>query len=196
MPLRLRSAGGGSVQLNPPVATSTDVVMELPAYDGAKVLTDKTPGTVLQVVQVIPSQLALTVPASGAANVNAAEMTTANTVLAFSGSITPKSTTSKILIQLKLCADASGVNVEEYVSVFRGSSLLAANLWYRRVNGHEPQTHVVNYLDSPSTSSTIQYDIRLGSGTGHTMYLNRNSSGTTSNAWNNSCSLILTEIAG
>lgn len=50
MPLRLRSAGGGSVQLNSPVALATDVSMEVPAYDGAKVLTDKTPGVVLQVV--------------------------------------------------------------------------------------------------------------------------------------------------
>lgn len=51
MPLRLRSAGGGSVLLKPPVAQAADVSMEVPAYDGAKLLTNKTPGVVLQVVK-------------------------------------------------------------------------------------------------------------------------------------------------
>lgn len=154
------------------------------------------PGHVLQVVQVLPSQLTLSVPASGASNVNAADMTLANTIFAFSGTIVPKNANSKILIQLKLCLDATGVNVEEYVSLFKGSSIVSSNLWYRRVNGHEPQTHVINYLDSPATTNSVQYDVRIGSGTGHTVYVNRNSSGTAANTWNNSSSLILMEIGG
>ena len=154
------------------------------------------PGHVLQVVQVLPSQLTLSVPASGASNVNAADMTLANTIFAFSGTIIPKNANSKILIQLKLCLDAGSVNVEEYVSIFKGSALLSSNLWYRRVAGHEPQTHVINYLDSPATTNSIQYDVRIGSGTGHTVYMNRNSSGTAANTWNNSSSLILMEIGG
>lgn len=48
MPLRLRSAGGGGVTLKPPVALSTEAAIEVPAYDGAKMLTDKTPGMVLR----------------------------------------------------------------------------------------------------------------------------------------------------
>ncbi|WP_396189614.1 hypothetical protein, partial [Flavobacterium sp.] len=50
MGVRLRSAAGGSVQLDAPAGVTGDVLLEVPALNGAKVLTDKSPGTVLQVV--------------------------------------------------------------------------------------------------------------------------------------------------
>lgn len=63
MPLRLRSAGGGSVLLKPPVALTADVSMEVPGYEGAKLLTDKTPGAVIQ-VQSVTDGTAFTISAA------------------------------------------------------------------------------------------------------------------------------------
>ena len=63
MPLRLRSAGGGSVLLKPPVALAADVSMEVPGYEGAKLLTDKTPGAVIQ-VQSVTDGTAFTISAA------------------------------------------------------------------------------------------------------------------------------------
>lgn len=94
MPLRLRSAGGGSVLLSSPAAQSTDVAMEVPAYDGAKLLTDKTPGTVIQ------TQYSKIANAPGSSS---AWFTTTSTTAANSGlsvSITPKYASSKLLVQI------------------------------------------------------------------------------------------------
>jgi len=168
MPLRLRSAGGGSVQLNPPVATSTDVVMEVPAYDGAKVLTNKSPGTVLQVVQAFKSD-----PWSTTA-------TTFVDVTGLSVTITPTSSTSKFYVATYLgrvsvsgsswystawrltrngtaigVGDAggvkyqSGINITHYDSNYDGNGSMF-------------------YLDSPNTLSPITYTVQTaghGSGT-------------------------------
>jgi hypothetical protein len=123
-------------------------------------------------------------------------MTTANSVLVFSGSITPSSTSNKVLINFKTAADANTINSEEVFAVFRGSTLLAAHNWYRRVQGDEPQTHHILYLDSPSSTSSVQYDIRVATNASCTVNVNRDNSNTTSNFWANNTQLILMEVSG
>lgn len=86
MPLRLRSAGGGGVTLKPPVALSTEAAIEVPAYDGAKMLTDRTPGTVLQCVTQTDT---LTFTSTASAWVSTG----------LSCTFTPKFANSKIVIQ-------------------------------------------------------------------------------------------------
>ncbi len=150
-------------------------------------------GSVLQVVQIEPSPLTINVASTGS---NTANLTTSNTTLVFSGSITPSSTSNKILIMFKSSVDAIGLNSEEYISVFRGSTLVSATTWYRRVNGDEPYTHVINYLDSPNTTSNVQYDIRAAhNASGVTLAFNRSVNAASTNAFNKNTTLILMEIS-
>jgi hypothetical protein len=87
MPLRLRSAGGGGVTLKSPIALAVEAALEVPAYDGAKLLTTKTPGTVLQLVSATTSS---TLATSSASDVSTG----------FSVTITPNSASNKIFIQM------------------------------------------------------------------------------------------------
>ena len=151
-------------------------------------------GSILQVVQVVPSATSVATSGTGS---NAFNMTTANSVLVFSGSITPSSTSNKVLINFKTAADATfSSGSEEVFAVFRGSTLLAAHNWYRRVQGDEPQTYHILYLDSPSSTSSVQYDIRVATNVGYTVNVNRDNNNTTSNFWANNTQLILMEISG
>lgn len=165
MPLRLRSAGGGSVQLNPPVATSTDVVMEVPAYDGAKLITSKSPGTVLQVVSV--------------SNQTTYSTTSSSYVATFSASITPTSSTSKILVLVN-CAIYTGSSAGMGFALTRSGS----GIWFPCVaDGSGPYGALyatnggrflssMSYLDSPATTSSTSYGIALAARSGQNVVLN------------------------
>lgn len=151
-------------------------------------------GSVLQVVQVIPDPLQIAVTSSGASLTFTP--TTANATLAFSGTITLLSNTSKVLAMVKVNPDSNTNPYEEVCCLFRGTTLLATNNWYRRVNSSEPLMHVINYLDSPATSGAVQYDIRFAAGGGSpTISINRSTSATGGN-WQTDSTLVLMEIAG
>ena len=159
---------------------------------GGRTILNST-GSILQVVQVVPSATAVSTSGTGS---NAFTVTTSNSFLVFSGTITPSSSTNKILCQFKTSADANSTTSEEVFCLFRGSTFLAGNSWYRRVSGSEPQTHHILYLDSPATTSAVQYDIRVATNTSYTVYVNRNSGNDVSNFWNNNTQLVLMEVAG
>ena len=171
MPLRLRSAGGGSVQLNPPVATSTDVVMEVPAYDGAKVLTNKTPGTVLQVVQAI-KQDTQTINSTSFVDVDGLSVT-----------ITPSSASSKILV---LCNVSLGAQNEGGLRVVRNGSLFLGSLNGTAPSGnfatsvddgpaYSTSSAVSMLLDSPASTSPVTYKVQAATlyGTGRLCFINQ-----------------------
>ena len=150
-------------------------------------------GSVIQVVQYIPPASAIS---PGTAGSNSATLTTSNTNLAFSATITPQFSTSRILLMFHSSTDNTySSGEEEYEAIFRGNTCLATSLWYRRVSGDEPQTHVINYLDSPGTTSSVQYDLRVATSNGSgTMYFNRDAGGNTNNSWALSTTWILQEI--
>ena len=151
-------------------------------------------GSILQVVQVVPSPTAVSTSGTGS---NAFNMTTANSTLLFSGTITPSSSSNKILINFKTASDANGTGSEEVFAAFRGSTLLAAHNWYRRVQSDEPQTHHILYLDSPATTSSVQYDIRVATTISCLVTINRHQyDNNPYNFWNNNTSLILMEVSG
>lgn len=151
-------------------------------------------GGVLQVVQVVPTPVALSVANCGGDYTTAP--TTSNTVLAFSGQITLSSATSKVLVMTKVNVDSIGTLYEQYCCLFRGANYLASHSWYCRVSGSEPQTHVINYMDSPGTAGVVQYDIRfMAYGASPTLHINRFAYYQGGSMATNS-TLILTEIAG
>jgi hypothetical protein len=190
------ASGTGVFTISSP-ATNTNRTLTLPDEAGTVLTsasTDNFPaGSVIQVVQATPAPTAVAAAVTGS---NYPNLTTANTTLGFSASITPISTSSKILIQFVSSVDGNTSNTEEWVALFRGTTLLQTSSWYRRVSGDEPQKHALIYLDSPSSVSSVQYDFRCASSVAITMFFNRDNANNSSTAWACNTNIILTEIAG
>jgi hypothetical protein len=101
-----------------------------------------------------------------------------------STSITPSSTSSKILIQIMITHDAAWDGVYR---LFRNSTDIGRNSastsrWsgfatipYDADQNSTPTTQMLQYLDSPSTTSSVQYKIGVQSslGSNETFYFNR-----------------------
>ncbi len=106
-------------------------------------------------------------------------------------SITPSSTSNKILIHFSTnCQISGGTNSYGRATVFRGT--LSGTDLGQKVGGLNAGTHNDSmltgvYLDSPSTTSAQKYTLAMSTGSGST-----SSAGTDSRMYN----LILMEIAG
>lgn len=205
MPLRLRSAGGGSVQLNPPVATSTDIVMEVPAHDGAKLITNKSSGTILQVVNFYS-----TTPTSQ----SIPNTTVHQDIADIRVTITPTFITSKFYIHVRWFGEYQD-QTPAWDSVWglkrngtpiglppaNGSSALgihmAATNYYANDGNSTPETTFFDYYDAPNTLAPITYQLSLASSISHTLYTNRTvAATTTSNYERGTSSITVMEIAG
>ncbi|WP_396189702.1 hypothetical protein [Flavobacterium sp.] len=191
MPLRLRSAGGGSVLLKPPVAQAADVSMEVPAYDGAKLLTDMTPGVVLQQYLSYVPQGSL--PTFNDTYSNAP--TLANTSQYTTLLITPKKANSTFIIEFKgnIDADGGAAGSGEFVTLFVGSTLVGLSYQYRRTSGSEPVMHMALGSYTPGNATPFTLSLRVKSSTSYNMFFNRLSTLTTSDK---NCYFKITEIAG
>jgi len=116
-------------------------------------------GSVLQVVQ-----------SSSASDQSTTSTSYSSTGL--SASITPKFSTSKILVMLSACGGKNGSSGGS-VQIWRGGSsicLVGDNLGFDSTSNNTNQPMIVqNYLDSPATTSSTTY----------TIYFRSNSSGQT-----------------
>ena len=186
--LKLKTPGGGSVSFNA-TDTASDVTLTVPASN-ASVLTDSSNipaanltgslpagmgGKVLQVLQAVKTD---------------AFSTTSTSLVDVSGlsvSITPSSTSSKILVHIDLCLTAS--YYIGHAQLVRNSTLLyrADSAGNRPIdtitfsqnpsNDGISQRSSAMYLDSPSTTSATTYKVQAstrkdGQGSG-VFYINR-----------------------
>ena len=162
--------------------------------------TIKQTGAVLQVVQANLTS-ATSIGFSG----QTGTPTTSNTVSIMTCSITPKYSTSKILVMgnirystnnstpaLVIFRDTTPVGIGDASSVRRRSTT---------GTGYHPDTNQIgghgslSYLDSPATTSVVTYDVRMWSD-GGTTYVNRAANDADSTTGVRSISnLILMEIA-
>lgn len=198
MPLRLRSTGGGSVCLVPPDEVTTDVLVKVPAIAGATVLTNKTPGAVLQVVHFdFATQQTFTVPS----DISLSQAT------GLTASITPTSSTSKILVMCS--ANLGHVGTTSVARAFlQRTGPSTANNTLSQGTQTPTFSHVVygvatdimwpntamNWLDSPNSTSPCTYTLRIGgNGSGALVGLNRYNN--YSNQWGSVSHLTLMEIA-
>jgi len=128
-------------------------------------------------------------------------------VSGLSVSITPSSTSSKILILAQVACSVASNGV--FVYLVRGSTLICqadadgsrarASSMTMQAQEHYTDTSVLNFLDSPSTTSQITYGIKLGhsSGSTRTVYVNRPDNNTNSNNYARTTSTItVMEVAG
>lgn len=153
---KLMTASGGGVVLTPAANTASDVTVQVPASN-CTLLTNKTAGTVLQVVQSSYATETSTTSSS---------WTTTN----LTGTITPTSSTSKILAMVSMQIQGQSSTICA-VTLFRGttggtnlSSSTTYGFGYQYNNSVDLGTHVAfNYLDSPSTTSAQTYTVAFKS---------------------------------
>ena len=124
--------------------------------------------------------------------------------------ITPSSTSSKILFSWNLTYGINGDIAHAYVMAMRGSTnlLVAADDGGNRTEathvlnpgGDAGAHHVVNgvFLDSPSTTSATVYKLQLKSSNGTAIYINRSGRDNNAAAYDgrSTSSMCVQEIAG
>ena len=181
--IKLATASGGSCVLSP-TNTASDKTITVPAVDGT-MLTNKTAGTVLQVVN---------------ATYQTQESTTSSswTATSLSASITPSSTNSKILVIFGAFMHSPNSTTAGLATVFRGTTS-GTNLGSSAVgdygfggpyNGGTGGCRAVisaSYLDSPSTTSSQLYTVAFRSESGSSVLFS---------ASNAKSTLTLMEIVG
>jgi hypothetical protein len=186
-------------------ATTADVFSV--ASDG-RLLFNKPPiGSVLQVLQTVKQDTFST------------SSTVYTDVTGLSATITPSSSSSKILVQIFMPATNQGQN-GSYIRMTSNGSTIAGSLStsgsatgtanatqashgfinYGVANMFTTMPLTITYLDSPSSTSPITYQAQTRTGAGGTVYVNYQGVGTTNN--NNAdygyyvSTITLMEIAG
>jgi len=162
MSIVLVGSTSGSVTLQEPAVAGT-TVLTLPAVSGT-VLTDTSPkaGNVLQVVNAVYSGIAVSTSSATPVTTN------------FSASITPSSSSSKILVVANPSWAVNSAGFSDGTSVmhiYRGGSsryqMYCRTYNYNNTSGiYQNNAQALIYLDSPATTSSTTYTlfIELASG--------------------------------
>lgn len=165
--IKLSTPSSGSISLSP-ADTASNLTITVPAVTGT-MLTNKTAGTVLQVVNAT----------------YATETSTTSTSYVDTGltaSITPTSATSKILVFVHQTSmnKQSAANSWLKLKLLRGSTDLkvieAEALYSADTQRHNIGGTGITYLDSPATTSATTYKTQFASGTGDGVALQISSS--------------------
>jgi len=179
----------GTITLDAPAVAGTNT-LTLPATTGTIVTTgNPQSGSVLQVVQTVQST-------------SSAFFTTTSTSLVATGLsviITPKFSTSKVLITANAIAQNNQGQYAIMGSIFRGATNLAtgtapAVLYYGRLGASTASlvnTMSMQYLDSPATTSATTYQVYIAVESGGTAYFGA----TVGGAGSNNLVITATEIA-
>ena len=82
-------------------------------------------------------------------------------VTGLSASITPSSTSNKVLVRAVVCAGTGAANADNKIRILRGSTTITTNDTFVR-NDHisEAESYVIEILDSPSTTSATTYKLQ------------------------------------
>jgi hypothetical protein len=191
MSLVLQSSGGGQITIQEP-ATASNFTQNLSAVDGT-ILTSASQsipsaalpvGSVLQVVSfATPTALTTT--------------STSYVATPLTVSITPKFSTSKILVTASGNLDCVTALTQMVATIYRNSSNLAVagayGMGLAYVDNSRLQAPVtMQVLDSPATTSSTSYTVYVArsSGSGSIIFNNGSGSG------NSAATITLMEIAG
>jgi hypothetical protein len=132
--------------------------------------------------------------------------TTFTDVTGLSVSITPSSSSSTILVMASVVIGAE-TNVNAFVRLLRDSTLIAAGDaagsrargfgQNRALDGFDARAQSVNFLDSPSTASSVTYKIQLAGNVSAPVYVNRNDGDTDSfSNMRGASTITVMEVAG
>lgn len=163
MPVKLVSAGGGGVILQPASSIGSDVVLETPVTP-QRLIGNKTAGTVLQVVQTAYT---------GADSTTSVSPTMANT--GCTATITPSSSSNKILAMLSMATHHTAPSQNAAARIMRGSSAafsgISGDYWSTGGSGITGNINI-QWLDSPATTSPVTYTAQFTVGGGGTLRIN------------------------
>ena len=156
-------------------------------------------GSIIQVVQSTKTDTA-----SSTAGFNWTDM-------GLSASITPKFDTSKILVMVEACIGSS-IGFDMKTRLLRGSTPIhigdtssnrprasvVVTQSYSTTANYAADQAIINYLDSPATTSAVTYKIQCASYSSGVMYLNRTGSDLDTSEYDgrSASSILLMEISG
>ena len=179
MSLKLNGATDGSVELNVPDSVGSDVTgVLLPTTAGTLDRLERA-GNILQVVSTTKTDVYSETFATAGEGAG---------ITGFTVSITPSSTSSKILLTgfMSIGSDDTNNNLQSY-RIYRDTTLIGigdSDGSTSRVTGscnldnggnRVPGVAAINFLDSPSTTSSVTYSVRFfqAYATNVVLYLNR-----------------------
>ena len=161
------ASGTGTLTIAAP-NTNSNYTLTLPTNTGT-IVTNKTAGTVLQVVQTVKTDIFTT------------SSTSFVDVTGFSASITPTSATNKILVIASCYASPSLANYAILGKLVRGSTDIAigdARGSSTRVTFSTSASSAnwssffgVTFLDSPATTSSTTYKVQVAAESGSTLLI-------------------------
>lgn len=155
------------------------------------------PGSVLQVIQAAKTDTFSTTSFCDNPSV----------ITGLSASITPQNPSSKILISGSIVASGQYGYTQAYIRIYKDGSPIGigqavgnrpgvTSRIYNEDNG-VAATMPFEFLDSPNTSSTVTYDIRIGTEGNGTVFVNRTPNDSDNRGGSRGIStMVLTEIAG
>jgi hypothetical protein len=151
--IKLSTPSSGSISLSP-ADTASNLTITVPAVTGTMLTTAST-GTVLQVVQTSWSAY------QGISSSTFADVTASPV------SITPKFSTSKILVLVSVanCGKATNNTYLNLLLVRNSTTIASINGIAMTQTTLEQNVGVtINYLDSPATTSSTTYKLQIASG--------------------------------
>ena len=199
--IKLKHSGGNSVIIAAPDSNpASDRTLKLPSNSDGTILTTTNPkaGNTLQVVQTVKTDTFSQASLAG----------NTNTAIVLSQSITPSSSSNKIKVTVNMtvgCSSDNGI----FAKLFRDSTQIcladaAGNR--QRISSHAPTRNADNlgnisivFLDSPNSTSSITYGVKIshGSGSAKNVYVNRTDSDQDQTQIGRGVStIILEEVAG
>ena len=111
-------------------------------------LPDGASGGIVQIVQSIKTD-------------NFASTSTSFVDVGLSASITPSSSSNKVLVRAVVCAGNGQSGSDNKIRVLRGSTTISTNdTFVRNASISETETYVIEILDSPSTTSATTYKVQ------------------------------------
>ena len=195
--IQLKHSGGNSVIIAAPSSNpASNRTLTLPSNADGTILTTTNPktGNILQVVQTVKTDVSTLSVA-----------TTALSSDIMTVSITPQSTSNKILLHGILNATCTTVGVgfvfqrdSTDIGIADASGSIQRRTSATYANGNTIANLSAFFLDSPSTTSAITYRLKAchTSGDTQTITVNNNSAGNQAKFVNTICSLTVMEVAG
>jgi|LakMenEpi03Aug12_release.lakeMendotaPanAssembly.Ray.scaffolds.fasta_scaffold00600_28 hypothetical protein len=210
MPVKLNSTGGGSVTVTA-VNTASDYTLTAPAKTG-NIITSADTGTVTSTMLASNAITSALLPAGSVLQVvNSAvtAYTTGTTILPWddtipqntegtefiTAAITPKSTTSKLLIQFSgSCSTSAAAWISAALFQDSTAGALAATSTYMATSAGGAQI-VLNYYMTSGTTSSTTFKIRVGPAVAATVSINGAAGVGRYFGGVSSTTLVITEIA-
>ena len=169
--MNVTSSGIAATSISATTIASTNITTTQVLNTSGKPILNST-GSILQVVQTVKS------------DVFGTSSTSYIDVTGFNATITPSSTSSRILIFVTGSAGVSGA-VTGGIQLLRGSTAICVgntlsgytsssgpNFYSGSADGNNNETFAIHYLDSPATTSATTYKLQVYAPQGGNLYVN------------------------